>query len=497
LRYGDILASRRNYGQACQVYRKAIDADPANLQANEHLDNCLKFLKKDPYDIQTRLTIAKAAETSGDFTTAIVEYRRILQLPNGDSGPINFALAKALRNGGKPVEAYDQLKTAIRKDWTAEQKVEESDCHNYIAGILREYAYVAKNMGNGSLGMKRLNNAAVEYRRAVTINPANFDAIKGLIECAQDAVAIKPDSFTNHFMLGTGYQLNGDFEKAKAEYETCWKLQPNNRDLDRAKRSFHLAVVTRAAQIPGQEAVLASSMQKITDMVQRNPSDPELLYMLGKAKEGLGDDQGALAAYKQAAEINPHINPDLQDGLKRLGGGSTQDTGTKTAGKSSTPKNDKPNDEEIRQKKIAEIEGKISQGQVDEAQAQLLEMVKAEPTFARAWYLLGSIQQKQGDNGQAAAFYRQAASLKDADAASALRQIDIIRVQPMFEAADKAVKENNYVGAASSLREALSLAPDLPIVHRKLADVLEKLGDSGEANKERKKADELEKSSKS
>jgi Tfp pilus assembly protein PilF len=43
------------------------------------------------------------------------------------------------------------------------------------------------------------------------------------------------------------------------------------------------------------------------------------------------------------------------------------------------------------------------------------------------------------------------------------------------------------------LREALSIAPNLPILHRKLADCLEKLGDTKEAKHERDKAAQLEK----
>ena len=43
------------------------------------------------------------------------------------------------------------------------------------------------------------------------------------------------------------------------------------------------------------------------------------------------------------------------------------------------------------------------------------------------------------------------------------------------------------------LHEALSLCPELPFVHRKLAEVLKQMGDTKEADKELKKAAELEK----
>jgi Flp pilus assembly protein TadD len=55
------------------------------------------------------------------------------------------------------------------------------------------------------------------------------------------------------------------------------------------------------------------------------------------------------------------------------------------------------------------------------------------------------------------------------------------------------MKENNDVKAAATLKEAARIAPNLSSIHRKLADVLRKLGDTKEADRELKKAAELDK----
>ena len=47
--------------------------------------------------------------------------------------------------------------------------------------------------------------------------------------------------------------------------------------------------------------------------------------------------------------------------------------------------------------------------------------------------------------------------------------------------------------AAADIKDALQLAPNLPILHRKLAEALQHLGNTKESLKESKKADELEK----
>ena len=139
--------------------------------------------------------------------------------------------------------------------------------------------------------LKRLSNAGIEYRRAVTLNPLNSDAIAGLTEIAREAVSIRP-SFDNHLMLAGAYQLGGDYDRAKMEYEACWKLDRNSTTLAAARRSYHLAVVCH----PRSPVILASTVQKIEDALKQTPDDPELLYIYGRGKEAQGETEQALRA---------------------------------------------------------------------------------------------------------------------------------------------------------------------------------------------------------
>ncbi len=83
--------------------------------------------------------------------------------------------------------------------------------------------------------------------------------------------------------------------------------------------------------------------------------------------------------------------------------------------------------------------------------------------------------------------------MKDPEAKTALAQVDSSRVQPQMKEADDAAKQNNWVRAAACLKDAVTIAPNLSIVHRKLAEALNKLGDSKEAQRETKRADDLDK----
>src|SRR4029453_10282027 len=181
----------------------------------------------------------------------------------------------------------------------------------------------------------------------------------------------------------------------------------------------------------------------------------------------------------------------------RLGGSAASEvpgkTPTATASASPpAPKKDDPEQKKI-QEELAKIQNKMSGGDMDNGQTALLATVEKNPKIGKAWYLLGVTHERKNDLNQAVVAYRQAAYLNEPEADPALRQINTLRVQPMLDEGDKAAKEGNWVKAASSSREAASIAANLAIVHRKLSEALRNLGDNKEADRERKKADDLEK----
>lgn len=488
LRYGELLAAKRDWYNAIKQFRGALYVDPSNAPADSNLENCLRHIGKNPDDWHARQKMAEDADTSGDYETAIVEYRKVIKMK--DDGPSHYDLGRVLIKAGKVVDGFNELKIAVGKTWEKKDSQYLADCHRMLGDILKEYAFIAKSSGRGSTGMKRLLNAGIEYRRAVTINPANMDAARGLIECAREAAAINP-SFDNQLTLAAGYQLTGDFERAKMAYEDCWRANPTSTVLPNARKSFYLAVAKHPTTPP---AVMMTTLQKVQDALQKTPNDAELWYVLGKIKDRQGAREEAIEAYNRAVAINPYINPDLQQSLKLLGAGGAEPPAADGAGR--TAKQAKPQPKDDTAKNLlayADVEKQIRGGEIDAAQAKLMSMVEKNPKDGRAWLLLGNTHEKKGDLDQAVVAYRQASYLKETDADSALRTINTSRVQPMLKDAEEAVKENNWVKAAASYREALSIAPNLPIIHRKLAEALRQLGDTKEADRELKKATELEK----
>jgi Flp pilus assembly protein TadD len=132
-------------------------------------------------------------------------------------------------------------------------------------------------------------------------------------------------------------------------------------------------------------------------------------------------------------------------------------------------------------------------GDLDGALKDCSDLMDKNSQNGEAWLLQGHIQEKKGLLDDASASYRQAAYLKVPGAEDASRQIDSSRIANPLTEADKQIAAGDMVAASATLKEIVSLAPNLPGPHRKLADVLEKLGDSKEADRERRKATELEK----
>jgi tetratricopeptide (TPR) repeat protein len=522
LSYARVLARSGKTYDAMVRYREALYADPNNSDADHELDILVqKSSHKDPLTLAVRQNMAEEAESSGNFPVAIVEYRKCVKI--ADSGPMHARLGAALLKQRKPVDGFVELKLALTKDWSNSEKKELADTHRQLADILKQYALLANQNGKQRTAILRLDNAAIEYRRALTITPDSSDAQRGLIEVAREAVGLNPNSFDNHLMLGGAYQLQGDFERAKDEYEKCWRIRRDDPRLTIARRSYHLAVVSHPSL--ATPLILASTIQKVENSLADNPNDAELLYIYARGKETQQDAAGALKAYQAAAAINPYIFPDLQDRIRSLSGGGPAAAVGASAGQAQSLASAapgaapgvKPGDKGTPPGALAsaaptapaappeppkdtaayaEIESKINANALDDAEKKASEVVEKNPKDSHGWSLLGDVRKKKKDLDSASVAYRMAMSLKEPGGREKLNEVENDRVKPQMDQADQYLRENKLAEALSAARDAVTLAPGLPSVHRKLAEVMRKMGDSKGAEAEENKASTLEKNAK-
>jgi tetratricopeptide (TPR) repeat protein len=500
LKYGSVLASKKDWGNAIHKLREAMYVDQNNQDAANLLDTCIKATGKNP---DAHMKMGDDLEVSGNYVEAIAEYRRGVR--QEESGVAYAALGRALMKQGQNspprlVEGFAMMKTAVGKTWEPGQTNELATTYCQIGNILKEYAFTARDRGDTNVALKRLANASSAFRRAVQLNRLNTDATSGLIEVSREAVAIRP-SFDNHLMLGAAYLLRDDLDRAKHEYEECNKLDPNNDQLNNARKAFHFAVANSTMHID----MIPRTITVAEDNLKKNPNDALWLYVWGLAKEKQGDHDSAMKAFSKAYTINPAL-PKLKEHMGLVEAGAKPASGA-AAGASAAPGAAaagaapgavpgapaapimNPKDLEM----LTAAQSKFRAGDLDGALKDCQDMVDKNTSNGEAWLLQGHVQEKKGMLDDASASYRQAAYLKVAGADDASRQIDSSRVAKPLAEAEKQIASGDYVSASATLKEVVSLAPNLPGPHRKLADVLEKLGDTKEAERERKKATELEK----
>jgi tetratricopeptide (TPR) repeat protein len=529
LRYGQSLMSKGSWAAAIPRFHMALYVDPNNMAAVDCLNQCWKRSGKDPDNPDVRKELGEKYETEGNYPEAIAEYRTYVRIV--DSGQAHAALGRALCKQGqsvpaRAVEGFNELKAAVTKDWPKDQQMELGRAHLELAEQLKELAFKARDDGRTQTALKRLANAGIEYRRAATLmNQTNLEGARGLVEVAREAVAINPRSFDNHLMLAGGYQLVGDYERAKKEYEACWNVSPNNPKLTAARQSYHYSVVTSAAASP---MLIAASVQKVEDLLRKDPRNAELMYIYARGKEALGDREVAMAAYQEAYKINPYLNADLP---KRLGMQVPGTTGTPAVASAAaagahtpgTAGGALPNaggfsnagasqgimpgagaagapgggqaaaaaaaaQAQANQNSaaVAQILNKINSGDSAGAQKDLLALLDTDPKNGQAWKALGTIQEKKGELDDASVSYRQASYLlkDDADVSSASKRVEVLRAQPYLDEGQKALSTKNIVGAKDAFTQATSVAPNDVDAHRKLLDVLKQIGNQKDIDDE-------------
>ncbi len=511
LKYGEQLGSQKKYPPAISKFRQALYVDPNNAEAAARLDVCIKNSGGNP---DAHQKMGDDLEVSANYPEAIAEYKRWVRAE--DSGMAWAALARAeIKQGASSptrlVDGFTDMRKAVSKPWEPSQAKEQSECHCQLANILKEYAFLAKDGGRTEVALKRLLNASTEYRRAVQINPLNTDAISGLTEICREAVAIKP-SFDNHLMLGGAYLLRGDLDHAKQEYGECNKIDPGNEALNRARKAFQLAVVSSTQHTD----MIPRAIQVAEDYLKRpgGSNDAEWLYIWGLGKQKQGDLDSASKAFTKAYTIMPGL-PKIKENMAAVGiaianpgggappsaGGKAPDAKSGSAGSppgststtTAVPPVTAPVESPAEISKIGAIEGKARAGDLDGALKDCDDMLDKNQKSGKIWKLKGMIAEKKGNLDDASINYRMAADLGEPGAKELRDTIDASRAAKPMSEGDAMMAQQNWVGASSSYREALSLAPNLAVLHRKLADALDKLGDKKEAERERKKAAELEK----
>ena len=154
-------------------------------------------------------------------------------------------------------------------------------------------------------------------RRAILLDPRDvnlyldFAAISSAhqsfqvgINVVNDGITLHPKAAPLYFARGVLYVQLADYEKAQADFETAYQLDPN--------QSLSVAAQSLAAT---QQNDLDRALAGVEQKLARKPDDPILLYLQADiltqkgAEPGSREFQTAMRSAKKAVELRPSLAP--------------------------------------------------------------------------------------------------------------------------------------------------------------------------------------------
>jgi len=282
-------------GYAEEVYRRVLQADPANAEACCHLGN--------------------ACLATNRYDEAIGHYRQALALrPDYPDADQNLAQALRRRQHGNtapsPTSAGEDAKEWNRRGiaLARQERFAEAAAHFEQALRLRpDFADAHSNLGNTLYAQGHYNRAIACFQEALRLVPdlasahsnlGNVCKLQGKPDEAvvhyQKAISLNPALAEAHNNLGTSFMEQKKYAEAADCYRRVVQLQPDHAD---AHNSL------------GNALRLLDRIEEAADCYRQTlrcqPDHIAAHYYLALMLQGRRDLEGALAGYRQILRIEP------------------------------------------------------------------------------------------------------------------------------------------------------------------------------------------------
>jgi tetratricopeptide (TPR) repeat protein len=290
--------SARKRELRANLLRLAVFFNPLNLGVREQLAQCLKDAGYDPSDAEYRVTVAEQLEGLGSYRLAVAEWLAVIKLRHSYSD--HARLAGALSASGHDREAVAELRRSVASHWPEAVRALRSECHLKLAEIFFKQSHEFQNCGGDATRISLLENASMDARRAVILNPRNKSATKLFLRISMEALSLRPDEIDNHMMIAGAYLLNGDLRAADAEYKTCTTIDYQDLRLPVA-RIVHKCVSGNPLLIVN--GGVADGITRVKEVLDMDPQNEQLWRFLGRLYAQSSDSVNAQACFKEAHNL--------------------------------------------------------------------------------------------------------------------------------------------------------------------------------------------------
>lgn len=179
----------------------------------------------------------------------------------------------------------------------------------HALSIQRDSVYAHNNLGTALAEQNRLDEAIVEFREVLRIDPLDADghhnlgnalARQGRLEQAvaqfREALRIRPDHAKAHYDLGTALASQGDLETAVIHFRQAVSYSPRNA-------SAHY----NAGRILLEQRQPEEAINHFRQALRIDPSHVKARYYLAVALAGQGDFEGADKEFREALRVEPSL----------------------------------------------------------------------------------------------------------------------------------------------------------------------------------------------
>ncbi len=298
---GAAALQRGDYGQAMDLLKKAIAADPGFPEAHHDLANTYMAL--------------------GQWDDALKSFQDSIAI-NPHSADAHANMGNAFFNLGRfadSIDCYQRLISLITPPSDAPKNVGGIEGSSPDSLQVSKIAQAHFNIGNALLSMGGAGDAIPRYETALSLQPDYIDALNNLsvayrqsgddpkaLDCLEKIIRISPDYVKAHINLGDIHLALEHFEAAIQCYEKAISLDPGQAV---AQNNLGLAY-THMKRF--EEAV---ARYKIA--ININPDFSLAFFNLGNAHGSLANPDEAVACYEAAIRINPN-DADIHGNLGSL-----------------------------------------------------------------------------------------------------------------------------------------------------------------------------------
>ncbi|MGB5630247.1 MAG: tetratricopeptide repeat protein, partial [Woeseiaceae bacterium] len=250
------------------------------------------LLQAAPDDSRARLLLARTSYQLGDFSDAISQYERAIGL--GETEPETWvAFGRALLSQGRAIDAFERVVP----------NVDAADGDEAILVFL----------GDVQFSMNNMERADSYYQQVLSANPMSVDGLIGRamvmanagdLQEAQkvldSALAIDAQASSVWLARGRIYQADGRFEDAATAYDNAIQLQTPHTPL---AESFSARVSYVSSLIDSQQLDLAAT--QLAALIDRFPDHPVSGFLSGRLAFAQGDYDNAQLALQDYLSSNP------------------------------------------------------------------------------------------------------------------------------------------------------------------------------------------------